>query len=152
MQEIPTQYKQFGEFITDYLEHRHPFLFIDKVKEFNDKLFICELTLKENAFYLKNYLFDAIWTPEIMAQTVALRIGIDRKSKGLNLLRGYLISINKCVFNQNRDILVGEKLIINLYDEVIFDTLAHFSCELYSLHDGLNTVAHMKFILSTEEI
>ena len=111
--------------IEDILPHRGTMLLLDRLIEFEANLAIAEYVPRADAWYVDGNGNMPAWIGiELMAQTIAVHVGLEKRMKGLPPKHGALLGTRRYVASQP-SFVAGEAL--RIHTRMIYRDASGFS-------------------------
>lgn len=134
-----------GEHICDYIPQRPPIVMVDKFFGIDGASSASGLTVKaDNMFCSNGQLLDG-GIVEHIAQSGAMHIGFEHKSRGENIPLGFIGSINKLVINRLPN--EGEELVTTITMEATVGAVTLIGAEVKVADE---TIAQCKMKVATQ--
>jgi predicted hotdog family 3-hydroxylacyl-ACP dehydratase len=115
--------------LTEFMPHRAPMLWLDRMTACSDTDVVCEKTIAKDDFFVENGGMSSLVTLELFAQTAAAHFGYLALSKGGGMTSGALLGTRKLELFVDR-LLVGDTLVVRARQIMSMPPVAQYECEL----------------------
>lgn len=112
--------------VTDYLPHRPPMLFIDRIDDATNQGAACMATIKPDCIFLQDGVVHPSAMIEFVAQACAIAAGVDASRTGGPPKLGFIIGCREVAFAVDH-FSVGDELTIVVKKIIGGDQLAAFN-------------------------
>lgn len=139
--------------ITELIPHSDKMLFIEKINSIDEiGTSFLEMTLKNDAFYFEDNIFQAEWFIEFMAQAAGCVFSYTYSEKKDKASLGFLLSVDYFeILDDNVVILKpGDKLLFEIKKISDFSEIRKYQCKVI-FNDVYYAISEMKFIVKNNK-